>query len=245
VENLVQGNKTLRDVDHRVRLSLVADQEVTAMGSEGDFRTLKVTIQSFSAAGAKGDEPILPPGTVLTIDRALPGQKATITSSTGPLTKDQAHAVGLVLPTGPGGKNDDLVFGTSEPQAPGASWEVLKAGAVRDLARFGAKTSPELVKGATTLVSARDDGGEPCLELAARFEAKIVALEGMPEGAKIDEGLLSAEATSIVPVDTKRQAHRTSNRAGIHLVATVPVNGAPATLKIDSLTVTETSYAPR
>lgn len=250
-QQLVQDGKVVKEEDNRVQVSLVADEEVLAVSPSGKWTKAKLTLTSFTAAGQKGDETILPPGTVLTIERA-PGssegdKEAKIVSSSGELTKEQRKALKLAFPSGPitSDAKDDDTFGTKEPRAPGASWDISRDAAVRDLERHGAMTSRDLVEGRTTLVAVKDDRGEPCLEIAARFKAKLTGASNGPKNAKIEGGVVNAEALTLTPVDAKKGPHRVMNRVGTEIVATIDVKGKPMTLNLETLSVTESTYERR
>jgi hypothetical protein len=244
-ELLVEGKKTLKELDHRVQITLVADEEVLAVDAQGRWQKVRLKAETFIAAGKKGDEAIVPPGTVLTIERAVGDGDATVTSSSGELSKDAKKALSLAVPSSAKNVSDDDIFGSKTPRAPGASWNVARDVAARDLASRGIQTSPDLVQGDTRIVGTREDRGVPCLEMAARMSIQINGFAGLPEGTSVEKGAVTAEMTGIVPVDTTKASHRSSSRVGMELVAKIPVGKATGTLTLASLNVRETVYEPR
>lgn len=241
-ETLIEGKKTLRDVDHRVQITLIGAEKVLAVGDRGRWQKIELKVATFAAAGAKGDEPIVPPGTLLTIVRGVGDGEPTMTSSAGDLSKDARKALSLAIPSSAKNVSDDEIFGSAEPRAPGASWDVARDVAARDIGARGVQTRPELIEGNTRLMGTRDDRGVPCLEMAARMNVKISGFTGLPEGTTVERGLVTAEITGIVPVDVTKQAHRSTSRVGIEVVAKVPVEKSMATLTIEGLSVRETTY---
>jgi len=241
-ETLVDGKTKLKNVDHRIQIKLVVEEEVLAVDALARWQKIKLTVETFSAAGAKGDEPVVPPGTVMTIERPATGNDATVTSSSGPLSKDARRALDLAIPSGAKSVSDDDIFGTKQPRAAGASWDIAREVAARDLATRGVRTSTAQIAGDTRILTAREDRGVPCLEMTARMSVKISGVDTMPAGSTIEQGEVTAEMTGIMPVDIRKMSHRSSSRSGMQLVAKIPVSKSMATLTVESLNVRETVY---
>ncbi len=200
-QRVIQNGKVVKNQTLRQHVEFEAVTEVLAVTVKGRPSRTRYTIKRFAARMGRGMKPIFKPGTVLTVQRGGKAERS-ITSSAGPLSKEQLAAAKLVISLRKSRANDQEIFGTSEPRAIGESWPINSKRGKQSMEEEGIAKLRSL-NGKTTLVAERQVEGVPCLEVLGRMEADIEHLPGLPKDTKVVRGKLRARLTGLFPTDPK------------------------------------------
>ncbi len=200
-QRVIQNGKVVKNQTLRQHVEFEAVTEVLSVTAKGRPSRTRYTIKRFAARMGRGMKPVFKPGTVLTAQRGSKAERA-ITSSSGPLSKEQLAAAKLVISLRKSRANDQEIFGTSEPRAIGESWPINSKRGKQSMEEEGIAKLRSL-NGKTTLVAERQVEGVPCLEVLGRMEADIEHLPGLPKDTKVVRGKLRARLTGLFPIDPK------------------------------------------
>ena len=112
------------------------------------------------------------------------------------LDEQSLAALRLVLPTPAGERNDDVLFGSVEPRAPGSKWEPEYSEVEAALREGGVELEGGSLAGEVALLKDGSGGGGYEVEVTLRSEAAGVPL---PEGYVRREGVLDARLWTRLP----------------------------------------------
>ena len=213
---------------------LIANVVIRSVNAHGKPTLTEYTVQECTTGG---DAPrtILPAGSVVLVTAREGAEDGTITLQGGQLTEEQTKQLDLVMSTHIAGGTDDAIFGTTAPQAIGASWPMNAAEAAQDLSRMPSiNIAAHQIRGGATLVGLEDTDGVPCQRIEAAMQAQGFTISGFPEGATMRSASLELRMSAAFPLDTSLQKTRDSIAMTMHAVVQLPAPpGATALLTID------------
>jgi hypothetical protein len=210
-------------------IELTGDYTVLTVSPSGDPAQMRLVLRAFTVDAGTGAVTPSVPGNALLIDRT----NDTITGAAGePLDAALVAALRSVVPDRAPPVDDDLVFGTREPQAVGASWPIDSEGAARGLAALQLTVAPADVGGSSTLVDAGNEGGHDVLELRTVISAHHVGMPGLPQGSVERRADVLAGIEMVLPVDVSLPPLRELERAAIDIEVTVPTPGGDQTVDV-------------
>lgn len=222
---VIRARRVVDEQRKQTSVRFVALAEALAVNAVGKATRTRFEIERFEADGPHGPEPVLPPRTVLTVQRgSKPQQK--VTSSAGPLDARQLAAVKLVTTLDVSRVTDQQIFGSAEPRAIGESWPIAGDMARESLAGEGMATAGR-VEGSTRLLGVRKVGDVECLEVLARIEVSGLDPKDMPEGSEVERGELQARMTGLYPIDHQLPLLEQHQSMTIEIVTRVPDPKAP------------------
>ncbi len=240
---VVLGKRVLKDDQRRVRVSFVATSRVLSVDARGKPTANEYSVEKFVADGARGDEPIVPAGTVMKVVKgAKDGAEPHVESTSGALSRDALKALGLVVSTKAGATTDDDVFGTREPRRPGSSWPVAGERAAIDLSGTGFHMTASDVEGQTRFIDVKDERGTECLQIAGRLTAKASGFDGLPPGSTFERAVLGVDFAGSFPVDLGKPVVRQTTRVTIDLRAQIPTEDGPAVFTMTGLQTRDSTY---
>ncbi len=217
------------DTTSATTIVLSGEYTVLTVGPDGDPMRLRLVVQSFTVDSGEGPAtPTMP--SALVIDR---GPDGGITGENGEaLDPALVTVLRSVVPDHAPPVDDDLVFGTRDPQAVGASWPIDSAGAARGLAALQLSVDPSNVTGNTTLVAAGNEDGHDILELRSVIAAHHVGMPGLPAGSVEQRADLLAGIDMILPTDTSLPPLREMERSAVDVQVVVPSPSGPQTVDV-------------
>lgn len=236
------GGKVAEREELRLRVEFVAKQRVLTVDPKGRTTKSEFTVERFVADDARGGEPVLKPGTVFTVAKSDDGEPNITVQGGARLSPQQLVAIRLVTSGRKGGPSADDIFGTDQPQKPGASWPVNAPLAASDLRRTGFIADAKGVDGQTTFLGVREEGGVPSMELVS--EAKVTARDftGLPPGSQVDRAIMHAKHIGLLPLELALPTLRESTSLSVEVRATLPTKGGKGTLEVSGLRSSETRY---
>lgn len=224
-QRIVEGGKVVKNETMRQHVEFEAVKETLAITPDGHPRRTRYTVQRFEARMGKSMQPIFASGTVLTAQRGSETEQS-VTSSTGPLSKEQLAAVKLVISLRERRAGDQEIFGTAEPRGIGDSWPINSERGKQSMEEEGIAKLRSLT-GNTTLVAEREVDSVPCLEIMGRMEADIENLPGLPKDTKVVRGKLRARVSGMFPIDPKLLAPLKTTSMSFDVVTrTTTANGS-------------------
>lgn len=181
-ETLFDGDESLGDQSQTGQVRWEADVRVLAVDDEGGITQAEYLVVLFEAQVDGTPVPSLSSGQI--VETKSVGAGTEILLRDGELTPAQRFFLSQVLETSnPEDTRDDLIFGTSEPQALGSHWEISKDHTALELAKNHVFAEKEHLEGGTNLVAVREIAGVPCLFLEGTLEASPFVSAAMnPEG---------------------------------------------------------------
>ncbi|MCH9649900.1 MAG: hypothetical protein K0U98_16800 [Deltaproteobacteria bacterium] len=201
-ETLFDGDESLGDQSQSGKIRLEADGTVLAVDEDGGITQAEYLVVLFEAQVDGQPVAGLSPGQV--VETKSVGATTEILLQEGELTPTQSFFLSQVLETAnQEDTRDDVIFGTSEPQALGGHWDISKESTVEELAKNYVAVEEEDLEGGTHLVAIREIAGVPCLYLEGTLEASpFVSASMNPEG-KLGSRL-ALSFTGCYPLDLER-----------------------------------------
>lgn len=182
-------------------VALEADVIVLTVTEKGDVRNAEYTIRKFSRMEADKTAELLPPGSVVVVDRDKENAPPFSLKDGGALEPPTLEALDVVISEAKKDSiDDDLVFGTKERKAVGEEWPINSELASADMAKHGVKVAKEDLAGTVKVSGAEQLNGLECLSLTMTVAAKNVELP-MPEGLKVEKSAMKMVAIGKLPVD--------------------------------------------
>jgi hypothetical protein len=224
------GDETEQEV---TTITLDARYTVLALGPAGVPSRLRAEVRQFTVETANGiTSPPIPAVLVMTADAPTTGENGeTIPDETLALLGEMP---GVASASATQDGDDDAVFGTRTPQAVGGSWPIDSSFMARDLGQAGLVASPNSIRGHTDLVRTVTEGGQPCLVVHSESTIGPFTMEGLPEGAEVQQAESTFEGDLTLPLDVQLPAVHDHSRLTIDLRLTFPTDMGPGSLELHS-----------
>jgi len=203
---ITQRGKVVKEEASDTKVSLTGTLEVLEVSDKGKIKKLTFKVEKFTRQEEAGteDEP-LKAGTVIT-GTAVEGRDKDKFEVEGKEVEDgTAEVLRRLLPMSGADKkqtDDDVMFGSKDPQAPGSEWKVdpkVFLDSMPDDMPF--KLEEEHVSGKVKFAAVKTaDGIESC-QVQMAVEMKPSSLDGLPPGFKADKMLFKVTGEKLAPVD--------------------------------------------
>jgi hypothetical protein len=151
---------------------------------------------------------------------AEPGGDEVTFRSAEPLPAEARKALDETLSPLSSESSDDDVFGTTAPQAIGATWPVNAALTARELHRMHLDVPAAAVHGQSQLVGLVDVAGQACLDIAGELSISDPRIIDVP-GAWTDAAELRSTYRARLPVDATSPAIDSMLRVDLDVTARV------------------------
>jgi hypothetical protein len=229
-ETVSASGTVLRNTTTTTRIELAGEYAVVALGLDGQPSRLRLAVDHMAADTGSGAAVVQLPGVVV-IDRGEPGE---IRGENGEAIAAETIALlRHVVPDHVRPVDDDAVFGTTQPQAIGATWPLDPRGAAHGLGAMQLTVDPGNVSGGTTLVTAGNESGIDVLGLRTVITATHVGFPGLPPGSHEERADVRAAIDIILPVDTAVVPLREAEESAVDIRVVVPTEGGQATVDVE------------
>lgn len=218
------NGRDLPDRREDLQVHFRAVERVVSLGPTGDWLEAQFTVERLETEDAQGPHALLRPGQTVTVVRGAHSREARVTVDGQSVEAPVREALGVVLLMGTGSVTDDEIFGTSQRQAPGASWPVNSEVAQRDLARSADVTAT--ITGQTRLHGRASVQGTDCLDLSAEMNGRVTALGNLPPSSVVRVGTFHATMRGMFPLDATARSLSGTNGMTMNLVVDLPPNAA-------------------
>lgn len=189
--------------------------KVLEVDARGQVLRSEHTITSCVGTTKDGAHDVLSAGTVLTVRRA--GPKPRMTSSAGPISRQDRALLKLVFSTSDLQTTDQEMFGTRAAVHVGEQWTIDTDKTATLLARAGATLDPADLSGSTTLEAATPCGTTTCLRLLTQFEATGFRLKRFPAGVTVVDSGISGHSRRTLPMNRDKMKTTNNDRFSMHI----------------------------
>jgi hypothetical protein len=149
----------------------------------------------------EGERTLVEPGRALVVSRGL-GEDGTLElEGGGDLAPDIVEALDMVLSRRVSPETDDEVFGTREPQLPGASWPIDARVAALGLSRDGLRMEPADLDGEARLIGIERVEGVECARLSVELVSRRFASDALPPELELRDSVMRARFEGLYPTD--------------------------------------------
>ncbi|HXV74813.1 MAG TPA: hypothetical protein VD788_00725 [Candidatus Polarisedimenticolaceae bacterium] len=214
---MIRDEAVVRHDDLSIRIELQALIEILEVDERG--RPLRESLGvDFLVYGA-GDAPTqaLPTGSVIIAETV--GSRTDFRLEHGELPAMARAALQIVVGTYTGDvPDDDLIFGTTEPQPVGGSWGVDAAAFARAMRANGVVLGSDGLDGTVELVGVERIEGVECLRVEAVVKVDGLATRDVAQGIEQLHGSAEVELTGLFPTDLGRPRMHDSKTVGMELV---------------------------
>jgi hypothetical protein len=200
---------TPKTMQERTEVELAGECEVLAVTDEGQIAKARVVLDRASMTLPTSAPDALERGTVLLV--TIEKGRKSITGERVALSLRTTEALNLVLPMDEvtGTPESQRMFGTSQPQAVGATWKMDAKRCAARLQKVGLEIDPGELKGGCKLAQAGKLNGEPCVKILAKIRADHLMMSqmmGTPIPANWDsvDGSIDSTYTAVFPTDLTR-----------------------------------------
>jgi len=183
--------------DKRVTVHFDANALARAT-SDGVVTQAEYVITAFE----RGDnhEVVVAPGKHVVVTTAPQKADARVLVDGEPASADVREALDVALPLAHGPGNEDMLFGTDQPQRVGSAWPIHIATTKDELLRNGVIAREEAIHGTVTLTGTKRVRGVDWLDV--RIDLRVDAftpVKPLPEGTQITTSTVLMKATSTMP----------------------------------------------
>ncbi len=191
-EELLSEGQSPQRQQVRIVATLEGEAQVVALDEDGRQKELQVTVESFTIDVDGQEQTPLSPGTVVRVVRGEPGR---ILIDGEDVEGQLAEVLGLVLPDGPD-RNEDAVFGTTNPQHVGGTWPIDPESTAVMLRAMRLETEDSAIDGTMTLAS-RD---EASYQVEGRLDVASMRMP-VPPTATLESANLETRFEWKLPLD--------------------------------------------
>jgi hypothetical protein len=240
------GGKAAGNEDKQLEVHLVALATVLAVDEKLEASRVEYRVESCrQSSSGKTEEVVVPPGTKVLVESR--NGETTFTVAGRPVPPEVEEALKVVISVhSSDSPTDDEVFGTHEHKRVGEKWGIHAADAAQNLSRSGLHVSADDLKGSVRLDGLRRLDAIQALEISAHLRADKISID-TPQGMRIESGLLEADLSGFVPVDTKsreRLSDKMQMRMSVRVGGQKPETGEKVTLEVSMELSIENNYSP-
>jgi hypothetical protein len=240
------GGKAAGNEDKQLEVHLVALATVLAVDEKLEASRVEYRVESCrQSSSGKTEEVVVPPGTKVLVESR--NGETTFTVAGRPVPPEVEEALKVVISVhSSDSPTDDEVFGTHERKRVGDKWGIHAADAAQNLSRSGLHVSAEDLKGSVRLDGLRRLDAIQALEISAHLRADKISIDA-PQGMRIESGLLEADLSGFVPLDTKsreRLSDKMQMRMSVRVGGQKPETGEKVTLEVSMELSIENNYSP-
>jgi hypothetical protein len=240
------GGKAAGNEDKQLEVHLVAVATVLAVDEKLEASHVEYRVESCrQSSSGKIEEVVIPPGTKVLVESR--NGETTFTVAGRPVPPEVEEALKVVISVhSSDSPTDDEVFGTHERKRVGDKWGIHAADAAQNLSRSGLHVSAEDLKGSVRLDGLRRLDAIQALEISAHLRADKISIDA-PQGMRIESGLLEADLSGFVPLDTKsreRLSDKMQMRMSVRVGGQKPETGEKVTLEVSMELSIENNYSP-
>ena len=244
-QHVTLNGKAAGSEDKQINVQLVALATVLAVDEKQEASRVEYRVESCRQSSSGKTEEVVPPGTKVLAESS--NGETAFTVAGRPLPPDVEEALKLLISVhSPDSPTDDEVFGTRERKRVGEKWGIRAASAAQSLSRSGLRVSAQDLKGTVALDGLRTLDSVKALEISAHIRADKVGIDA-PHGMRIEKGLLEADLSGFVPVDTKsreRLSDKMQMRMTVRVGGEKPETGEKVTLEVSMELSLENNYSP-
>lgn len=238
------GGKAAGNEDKQLEVHLVALATVLAVDQKLEASRVEYRIESCRQSSSGKTEEVLPPGTKVLAESRDGETRFTVAGRPVPPEVEEALKVVISVHSSDS-PTDDEVFGTHERKRVGDKWGIHAADAAQNLSRSGLHVSADDLKGTVRLDGLRTLDAIQALEISAHIRADKMSID-TPQGMRIESGLLEADLSGFVPVDTKsreRLSDKMQMRMTVRVGGQKPETGEKMTLEVSMELSIENNYS--
>lgn len=196
--------KVINKKETVIEYKLEGKDETLAVDDKGRATKFSFTVTKFVQIKDGQEVKIVAPGKVILGERIAKEEVFQFKDSQEPLS---AEAIKILKHGGPsvssGGPTDDEIMGSDKPRKVGDSWDINSELAAKDMLQsFGMAVAKEDIKGQMRIAGAARTNGVDCLDIRMDLALSPFPLPpGLPDGAKVLSGKLTASSSQLLPVD--------------------------------------------
>ncbi len=201
-------NGTPQELDNsEIFVELNADASILNVDAEGRPTKIQYTVKRCVMNMNGTSKTVVPKGSVFTAQRHDESQETHFSMNGEALGTNENAALQIIASLSQGGPTENDIFGTSEHQPVGASWDINTDKAIES---FHSNTTLPIsgadISGRSSLLAVREDKGQPCLMISSRLSIEnfVPGFEELPKGFELKRAFLTSMAQGLFPVDSSK-----------------------------------------